>query len=211
VLRRFSGDEAALVRAVLADLVDSQLLTRTGRGDATTYRAATDADRVAEQRANPERLSCLLWVAIHRYGPIDLDALLELVPAPRADAEASLAELVSDGRATLLTSAGNRRYQSDHYLIPVGHDHGWEAAVFDHYQALVTAICTKVQATGTRSAPDDLRHVRQQAVDLRERVERYNREHGEPSEFERRRFTAYVGQTFVSAEEPGARHEAQRP
>jgi hypothetical protein len=99
----------------------------------------------------------------------------------------------------------------------------------------VTAICKKVQVTGARSAPDDwvggstycfdvskqhplhdevagfLRHVRKQAVDLRERVERYNREHGEPSDLERRRFTAYVGQTFVSADEPGANLVEPRP
>jgi hypothetical protein len=226
VLRRFSGDEEELVRAVLTDLVDSQLLTRTGRGDSTTYRAATDADRVVEDGSDQERLSCLLWVALHRYGPIDVDGLLEFVPAPRADTEAALAQLVSDGRATLLESAGKRRYQSLHYLIPVGHHQGWEAAVFDHYQALVTAICQKVQSAETRSTPDDwvggstycfdvsenhplhhevagfLKRLRAQAVELRERVERHNREHGEPGDHERRRFTTYIGQTFVSAEAP---------
>ncbi|HKU41685.1 MAG TPA: hypothetical protein VJR89_26190, partial [Polyangiales bacterium] len=47
VLRRFERDDAEIVRGVLRDLVDSRLLYRTGRGDATAYRAATDESALA--------------------------------------------------------------------------------------------------------------------------------------------------------------------
>ncbi len=225
VLQRFSGDDSALVRAVLTDLVESQLLTRTGRGDATSYRATTEEDRPHQDPDDQERLAALLWVAIHRFGPINAQALNETVPAPKLALEAALAQLVADGRAQVSEAEGTARYESSHYLIPVGDRQGWEAAVFDHYQALVTAICRKVQSAQTRSSADDwvggstycfdvsddhplhdevagfLKRVRAQAVDLRQRVEQHNQAHGAPDETKRRRFTAYVGQTYVSPEE----------
>ncbi len=225
VLQRFSGDDSALVRAVLTDLVESQLLTRTGRGDATSYRATTDEDRPRHDPDDQERLAALLWVAIHRFGPIDAQALNETVPAPKMALEAALAQLVADGRAQISTAEGTARYESSRYLIPVGDQQGWEAAVFDHYQALVTAICRKVQSAQRRSSAHDwvggstycfdvsddhplhdevagfLTRVRAQAVDLRQRVEQHNQAHGAPDETIRRRFTAYVGQTYVGPEE----------
>jgi hypothetical protein len=40
-------------------------------------------------------------------------------------------------------------------LIAVDAETGWEAAVFDHFQALVSAISAKVQGAGPRSSQGD--------------------------------------------------------
>jgi hypothetical protein len=111
-------------------------------------------------------------------------------------------------------------YSSANCVIPVGDSLGWEAAVFDHYQAMVTAICGKLQR-GTRSSqPGEwiggstyhfdvwrghplhdevlafLHRERQRAVDLRQRVEAHN-EHHTPDERSAVRVVAYVGQTVL--------------
>ena len=50
LLNRFRADDEASVRGVLSDLVDSGLLFKSGRGDLTTYRAASDAEAILSER-----------------------------------------------------------------------------------------------------------------------------------------------------------------
>ena len=93
--------------------------------------------------------------------------------------------------------------QNDLCLISFGTPSGWEAAVFDHYQAVVTAICAKLQR-GPRAAPDDavggstygfnvwkghphydeamalLARLRAEAMKLREKVTAYNADNAAP-------------------------------
>lgn len=221
VLRRFQRDDQDTVRSVLADLVDSQLVFRTGRGDATTFRAVSDEDRQGSKIDERDSLANLLWVAIHRYGPVDRDELLKRTPAEPQAVDDALQALLDDGRAAL----DGGKYRSDEIVIPVGDSAGWEAAVFDHYQAMVTAICAKLRTGGRQGSADDahggstytydvweghphqpevqsfLRESRARAVALRRKVEAYNEGHGAPSEDARQTFIAYVGQTVLGAEE----------
>jgi hypothetical protein len=79
LLARFQYDDEITVKGVLNDLVDSGLLFRSGRGDATTYRAARAEDAVPELMSSGERLDHLLWVAVHRFGPLPQAELTQIV------------------------------------------------------------------------------------------------------------------------------------
>lgn len=221
VLARFFRDEPQQVRAVLADLVNSQLLARSGRGEATTFRVLAEEEIPRSEPPALERICCLLLVAIHRFGPLPATELTGLVPVDAVDMQRALEQLLSDGRVRR-SDEDPRLLVADSYLIPMGQPAGFEAAVFDHYQAMVTALCLKLRMKQLRSLPDDwvggstycydvwaghplhdevsgfLAHARRQAVSLRERVEAYNRAHPRPSDRATRRFTAYVGQSVVS-------------
>lgn len=224
VLARFFRDEPQQVRAVLADLVNSQLLVRSGRGERTSFRVAEEEDPLPESDAAMlERISCLLWVAIHRFGPLPAAQLSKLVPAAEQQMDRALAILLADGRVRH-SEDDPSLLVADSYLIPVGLPAGFEAAVFDHYQAMVTALCVKLRKGQLRSLPADwvggstycydiwedhpmhaevsgfLATVRRQAVSLRERVEAYNKDQIRPAAATPQRFTAYVGQSVVSDE-----------
>ena len=118
-------------------------------------------------------------------------------------------------------------YRTDLCLITFGTPAGWEAAVFDHYQAVVTAICAKLQR-GTTAAADDaiggstyrfnvwkghphydeaiglLGRLRTEAMSLREKVTDYNKEHATP-EGAAVRVLSYMGQTVLTQEHEGER------
>jgi hypothetical protein len=219
LLKRFHYDDETTLKGVLNDLVDSGLVFRSGRGEITTYRAARADDGVADADNGVERLSHLLWVAIHRFGPLPLSELCKVVPAEGQVLEQAIARLVDQGKVVREECASVVRYRSEHCLIGLEHSAGWEAAVFDHYQAVVTAIASKL-ALGTSQAKEadlvggstyhydvwdghplydevagQLAALRQSSVALRQKLETYNREHAAPSEDQLHRFIAYVGQT----------------
>lgn len=223
VLRRFSRDDAEVVRSVLRDLVDSRLLYRTGRGDQVAYRAATD--EVGRGGDDREALEHLLLVAIHRHGPIDRHELGRHVPAAESALGAAIDRLVEDGRVRIVTHGGITRYVHDAILIHYGDDEGWQAALFDHYQAMVTAMCAKLRRGTTHATADEhlggstyhfdvwaghplegevfglLGELRSRSLDLCERVQAFNAEFSGGDATRMRRVTAYVGQTVIEDEE----------
>jgi hypothetical protein len=222
VLMRFQKDDAATVRGVLKDLVESGMLYRTGRGDAIVYRVALP-DEVARGITGDQGFSHFVWVVIHRYGPLDLATLKEHVAADEPKLLSSLATLTSEKRVTATPSDTGILYSSQHCVIPVGAEAGWEAAVFDHYQALVTALCIKLELGTRTSAPGEwtggstfhydlwqghplydevvgqLDAIRSQARELRLRVETYNAAHP-ADEATFTRVTSYVGQAVMLPE-----------
>ncbi|HVU05730.1 MAG TPA: crosslink repair DNA glycosylase YcaQ family protein, partial [Polyangiaceae bacterium] len=135
ILERFKGDEEPVVRGVLTDLVDSGLLFRTGRGDLTTYRAARADEAPKDAASQAERTASLVWVAVHRYGPLTRGDLASHVPAGEDALDSALARLVRDRRVASEERGDKLYYSSAECVIPVGDAAGWEAAVFDHYQA----------------------------------------------------------------------------
>jgi hypothetical protein len=222
VLRRFGRDDPELVRGVLRDLVDSGLLYRTGRGDHAAYRAASDD---AAQASDPRgALGQLLLVAIHRHGPLRRDELAKHVPLPDQTLLAQLERLVSDGRVQAREQDGGTVYAADSIVIPYGDDEGWQAALFDHYQAVVTAMCTKLRHGTLRAAAAELvggstyhfdvwtghpledevlgllGDLRRRALDLCERVQTHNARQPAAVLARARRVTAYVGQTVMDEE-----------
>lgn len=224
LLRRFSRDDDAVVRAVLSDLVASGLVFQSGRGDATVYRSATTEELSHVGEADPDALAALVWVVIHRYGPLGRDEIAEVARVPERLVDGVLRQLTDDGRVTRDTDG---RLRSDACVIPLGSAIGWEAAVFDHYQAMVTSLVTKLRNGRKRATPDDrvggstytfdldashplmaevvglLSRVREQATDLRRRVEA---EKGPPGAGpgESTRVLFYVGQTVVEDDAPEA-------
>jgi hypothetical protein len=222
VLIRFRSDDVATVKGVLKDLVDTGLLYRTGRGDAITYRTASPSD-FPTGPDDGSILAHLVWVAVHSRGSIDRDDLAEQVPADDAALDAALRHLIADQRLEVHEEDGKPIYSSRSLLIPIGSTAGWEAAVFDHYQALVTAICTKLHRGSKNSTPRDwiggstyhydvwkghplhdevvnlLASLRDEAHTLRQRVDEYNATHS-PDEASAMRVVAYVGQTVRGPE-----------
>ena len=188
VLERFGNDDEATVRSVLRDLIDSGLVARSGRGDATCFMPVPEA---LETERGPAALDGLVLVAVHRHGPIDADGLCSLVPVGRREVlDEALERLQAQGSVVHEGSL----YSARRCVIDYADPSGWEAAVFDHYQAMVAAIVAKLHAGTRRATRSDtvggstfvfdlvedhpmteevmgfLETIRQQASDLRQRV-----------------------------------------
>jgi hypothetical protein len=225
VLGRFSADEDMLVRGVLRELVDAGLVFRAGQGEATLYRAAGPEERAEGAETDTvERLAHLLWVAIKRFGPLGQAQLADIVPAGQPETNAALTRLLDSGRVDRRDERGVAVYSSSEFVIPATDPAGWEAAVFDHYQALVTTIATKLSLRRSKRIPlewvggttysyevwrdhphfeevvDFLESSRRRALSLRQRVEKFNATHGLPATG-LLRVVVYAGQTILGIED----------
>ena len=146
ILERFKRDDGGLVKAVPGDLVDSGLVFHSGTGDCVVYRSASADDlAVARGPHRDQALANLVTVAVHRYGPISREGIKRIVPTSDRELDAALERLVASGPVVAELDDGVTRYGCGNTLIPPGDSVGWEASVFDHYQAMVTAICTKLR------------------------------------------------------------------
>ena len=217
VLKRFVRDDEALVKGVLNDLCETGIVFQAGLGKGAAYRAAT-AEELAELRHRSDGLVELVWMLIYREGPIAVDELARRTSPGEASLASCLAELVTSGRAA---QREDGRYDAGTLVLPLGSSAGFEAALFDHYQAMVRTICTRLQATGdaVRQAetggstysftvwpghPHEdevrglLKEYRERVTELRERVEAHNREHPLPEQHQR--VTAYGGLSVLDEE-----------
>jgi hypothetical protein len=112
-------------------------------------------------------------------------------------------------------------YRAPSLVLPVGSSAGFEAAIFDHYQALVSTLCAKI-AQGQRARSDDcvgastytlevaeghpledeavgeLARFRIRMSDLRARIAEENRLHPLPAR--RTKVIVYLGQNVVETE-----------
>lgn len=141
ILSRFSYDDEAQVRAVLRDLCESQLVFSSGLGPNTSYRAATDEELSSlQQKRGPEGSDELVVALMYREGPLSAKEIAARAQVPAAELEAALARLVATGRIERLEHESEPLYRAQALVIPLGAPVGWEAAVFDHYKALVTTI-----------------------------------------------------------------------
>jgi len=228
VLHRFRHDDEGTVRGVLNDLVESGMVFRSGRGERTVYRAA-GPDEMAEESVDPvDGAAAMALVAINRYQPVTQAQIRDVVRLEEEMLELALARLESDGRAKRTPKPTGAVWGCDECVIPFNTEVGWEAAVFDHFQALVTALCSKLRVGDTRARRDDavggstygldvwpghpledevyglLNHTRDLASALRQRVEAHNKAHP-PAEDSARRVIFYVGQTVLEDEHEEAR------
>jgi hypothetical protein len=69
-----------------------------------------------------------------------------------------LDELVAHGRVRPAGSAAaaEPRFTSEGCVLALGQQQGWEVAIFDHYQAMVAAICSKLRLGRQRASAADL-------------------------------------------------------
>jgi DNA-binding MarR family transcriptional regulator len=152
LLARFRADDEASVRGVLSDLVDSGLLFKSGRGDHTTYRAASDAEAKAVLASDPDAAAAgMVWVLLHQSGPRTAEELARELNLGAESVQRALESLLAQGRCR----PEGERYRADHCVILYGDEIGWEAALFDHFQAMVTAIASKVTQGKNRAAFGD--------------------------------------------------------
>jgi hypothetical protein len=222
VVKNFRHDEEASIRGILSDLVESGLVLRSGRGEDTHYRVATDEElrdlgTFAESRPE-ESNAAVLWVHIYREGPLNRERLAELVPLPEAALDSALEVLIADGRVRRERSGQDERFITEEVLIPVGEAAGWEAAIIDHHRALVNAIAAKVKAGARGSSATDevggttltfdlwpghpherevralLRSTRAQVLSLWDSVMEYNRRNPRPDAYQ---LSFYCGQYLV--------------
>jgi hypothetical protein len=146
-----------------------------------------------------------------------------MVPTETSRLERVLSRLAVEGRVEVRNQKPDARYVVADCVIATGDTAGWEAAVFDHYQAMVTALCAKLQRGTQKSAIDDavggstygftvwaghphydevvgiLARLRGDLSRLRTKVHDYNTSHGGPPE-ERIGVIAYLGQTVIEGE-----------
>jgi hypothetical protein len=227
ILARFHGDEEAQVRGVLHDLSESELLIASGSSGDVSYRAATEDELgLLRSARHGEGLDELVWALVYRMCPISRAALLALGGVSAAELDAALGRLVGAGRITLDRDESEELYSAGSFLVPLGDTVGFEAAVFDHFQAAVKTISRRLRGETTALAPSaDARDTtggstytfdlwpghplasevlgtlgayRKSMSALRARVEAYNTEHGLPARFEQ--VTSYAGQCTIPQE-----------
>jgi hypothetical protein len=229
VLERFGADGELQVSSMLHDLTESGLVFGTGAGKRVVYRVASDdeLDRVA-QLADGNGGDELAWVLVYREGPLSEQRLGELLRRS-AEATAEIAQrLLADGR---VQRHADGTLGAEHFLVPLGAPDGWEAAVFDHVQAVVQTICQRLQQSPSsepapiggstytfdvwpghpleQSAKAQLAELRERLGALRREVDDYNQAHGLPRDYAQ--VVTYVGQCLlersVGVEQDEVEHE----
>lgn len=226
IRQRFRHDEASVVSGALNDLVSSGFVYRSGRGDGAVFRIAEAQD--FEQSALEHRREAneyVVWLAVFRHGPIGRSGLADLTHLGSDALDVALATLLADGRVEpVRQDGGGDAYRSARFDVPIGASQGWEAALLDHFQAMVSAINAKLRAGRAKALSGDevggatytldvwaghpceaearglLAETRRRVDALRERIDAYNASH--PGERARSRGTPvvfYAGQN-VKAE-----------
>jgi hypothetical protein len=220
VLGRFERDGELEVSAVLHDLTESNLVFCSGTGRNAVFRAASDEElgRLS-QLSGQGGLDELAWVLVYRNGPLSEAQLSELLARGNEPLEPLLSRLLAAGR---IERTADDKVVARAFFLPLGSSQGWEAAVFDHLQALVQTVCQRLQQSALGAAPDDvvggstyafdvwpghpledevkgqLSRMRTQASALRQRVDAYNRTSGLARDYER--VTTYMGQCVMQRE-----------
>lgn len=225
ILAHFQRDDPIVVGSVLNDLVSSGLVYRTGSGESAIFGITRERDlarTLREQRR--ESLAPLVWLLVYRSGGTALPALREQIQVEDDALLEALALLESQGQIQANGEGEQRFYRAQDFLVPVGAEHGWEAAVFDHFQTMARAISRKVQSGEARSAHDNvtggatltfdvhpqhphlqevlglLKQVRSLLNELWSKVEAHNAQHPIPDE-QRIEVSFYCGQCVVKADE----------
>lgn len=153
LLARFRRDNEREVIGIMNELVHCGLLYSAGHGAATIYGVTSDAERQRFTRtSDTEALANMALGAIYRAPGVERSELLEKLNVSEEDLDPALARLAAEARI----SVQDGHMFAPTFQIPVGAEHGWEAAVFDHFQAVATAIGTKVQLRGSGAPAGDV-------------------------------------------------------
>jgi hypothetical protein len=220
VLQRFHRDDPELVGAALHDLVESGLVLKTGKGKNTAFRAASGGEIASlEQQDSSDGLDELVWAIVYREGPLTHEALRNIVR--RDDLDAPLSRLVASGRVQRTSSGEQALYAAREFVVLEGSERGWEAAIFDHFQAVAKTIGARLKAedaTTTQGGstysfevwpghPHEsevlglLAELRERTGALRKKVREHNAGSSRPPRFTE--VTFYGGQSWVEQESEG--------
>lgn len=225
LLLRFRNEDALTLRGVIKDLVDSGRVAKTGRGNNVAFRWADEPlTPTSSGTMSPEdrRVANLVWVTVNRLGECTFAEVCEQVPSHEAILHRALGLLVAEGKLRLIADESVIRYVTVECVIGSKDPFGWEAAMYDHYQAMVQALCSRLARTSSdeqvaargggstytyviseeHPLRDEvvgfLNQVRGQAEELRKRVADYNQRHPESIQ-NPVRVTTYVGQSATVA------------
>jgi hypothetical protein len=221
IMQRFRHDDPLIVGGVLRDLVDSGLLHRSGRGDFASYGVAQPPAEAAAETTE-DQLQGFVWMCLHRLAPATPTQIAEALSLEPERVRKALDTLLADGRARR-SDRDEQAFECDACVLPLGSERGWEVALFDHYQAMVMAICAKL-SLGKRSADAAdliggstfsfqiweshahyaeasgfLARFRAEGAALRQKIAAYNEEHVAPAGGEQR-LVIYAGQTLLGLE-----------
>jgi hypothetical protein len=195
------------------------------------YRAASDAELLRlRQLSAAGGLEQLVWVLIYREGPIEAELLSRRLRMSASELAVFADQLAEAGHITRQLRDGSTYYDAADFSVPFGAPTGWEAAVFDHFQALVQTIAQRLRGGPRGAELDDLvggstysfdiwpghpladevrgtlRRVREQHSALRARVDEYNRGCSKPADYEQ--VVAYAGQCILPrGSERGTEHD----
>jgi hypothetical protein len=221
VFERFRHDDPEALGAVLADLVQSGFASRTGRATSAVFVATPpEARRLLARQDKEETAAALVWLDICQHPGTLLRDVAERVGLDEELTGSIVQRLEREGQ---LTSSVEGPLSAKEFVIDVGSEIGWEAAVFDHFQAVAAAISAKLRRGQARSDASDtiggrtvsfevaaghpqeqevlqlLSQMRKATDELWERVNATNKQH--PLDEEQiKRVVFYFGQ-FVKGEE----------
>jgi predicted transcriptional regulator len=146
VLARFPNDEEAQLRSVLRDLCESQLVFSSGSAGSRSYRAASAEDLATlQQDQGQDGADELLIALIYREEPLTLREIAAKAQREPSEIEPIVARLLANGRIDQVEGEPEPRYRVGGLVIPFGASSGWEAAVFDHFKAVVMTVLCKLR------------------------------------------------------------------
>jgi hypothetical protein len=226
LLERFGRDDELSLSGVLHDLTRNGLIFASGAAEHAVYRAASDEELGEFARLSPEQgLEELAWVLAYREGPLADDELAARLGRTPEDVGPVLERLLLDGR---VQRRKDGRLVALDCVVPLGATAGWEAAVFDHVQAVVQTICQRLrQSTGAEGAHASdapiggstysfdvwaghpleadvkrtLGELRERLGELRRRVDDHNRSAGLPAAYQQ--VVTYLGQCILDRDRDG--------
>jgi hypothetical protein len=225
VLERFSRDPEPVLLSVLHDLCESGLVFVLGGGSRVAYRAASDEELGELARSGPDDgLEELVWALVLHEGPLSEVDLARRVARAPAELEATLVSLLGDAR---VERRADGLLSARDLVIPLSAPSGWEAAVFDHFQAVVQTIVQRIErrtvdparAVGGSTYRFDiwaghpleaqvqrqLAEIRETLSALRSEVSEFNQQAGLPPQY--RQVALYVGQCQLDRETDAASGE----
>ncbi len=224
VQQRFSRDEPEVVSGVLRDLTDSGLVYRAGRGARAVFRATDASDFDAD--ADDAAIEHLVWLMIYREGPLSVDQLSNKTGIAQTACETAVASLVKENKVKSSRGNDGTIYSSDRFEVFAQTEHGWEAAVLDHYRAMVSAIRTKLSGSSPYAdlaggstwsfdvwpghpleerAKQSLSRLRQELSALRAEIDLHNA--AQPSTRTPQRVVVYAGQYVTDLEGQNNDHD----
>ena len=230
ILQRFRFDDAGAVRGVLRDLTESGLVYVTGSGRSLTYRRAEPGDS-ADVKAQADELSteALVWSIVFREQPITMTQLAEACRVEAPVLDQLVDSLVAGSQVVRDDSTDPPTLHAAELFIGLENAAGWEAAVLDHFAAMVSTIATKLRQDQQAHAADtvggstyhfslwrghpyeqevlgELRRFRERMTALRQKIDQYAEQH----EAEGARYSAHVyyGQTTTEEDSDDVDEEA---
>jgi hypothetical protein len=211
VQQRFQHDVPEIVAGVLNDFVNSWLAYRAGRGEQAVYRIAQATD-FQDEAARERAMDLVVWLSVYRDGPLDSERVTEHTGLAGDVVAESLDRLLGEDR---IQRGADGSYSSRVFEKPWDVALGWEAAVLDHFRAMVTTITTKLHSGGPPGLEDSvggstwtldvwpghpfqtealgvLGELRRRVEGLRERIDRFNAAAARPDTMQN--VVVYLGQ-----------------